>query len=70
MTIDEALKNIRRELNISQERLAHDLNVSFTTLSRWENSHAKPSRLAMIQIKDYCAEKDLPVAIIAALERQ
>jgi transcriptional regulator with XRE-family HTH domain len=69
MTIDEALKSIRKELNISQEQLARDLNVSFTTLSRWENNHAKPSRLAMLQIKDYCISKGISEEVSAVVNR-
>lgn len=69
MTIDVILKSIRKELDISQETLARDLSVSFTTLNRWENSRAKPSRLAMIQIKDYCAQKGVSTEILMELER-
>jgi len=69
MKMDEILKTIRKELSISQETLARDLNVSFTTLNRWENNRAKPSRLAMLQVKDYCANKGVSAEIIAALER-
>ena len=69
MKIDKILKTIRKELNISQESLAHELNVSFTTLNRWENNRAKPSRLAKVQLKDYCTAKGLSVEIIAELEK-
>jgi DNA-binding transcriptional regulator YiaG len=69
MTIDEILKTIRKELNVSQEVLARDLSVSFTTLNRWENNKAKPSRLAMIQIKEYCATKGISAEVIAELEK-
>jgi DNA-binding transcriptional regulator YiaG len=68
MTINEVLKTIRKELNISQETLARDLSVSFTTLNRWENSRAKPSRLAMIQLKEYCKQKSVSNEIISMLE--
>ena len=64
MSIDEILKTIRKELNISQETLARDLNVSYTTLNRWENNRSKPSRLAMLQIKDYCTSKGVSVDIV------
>lgn len=69
MTIDEALKAIRKELDISQETLARDLNVSYATLNRWENNKAKPSRLAMEKLKGYCANQKIPAEIISALER-
>jgi len=68
MTIDEILRAIRKELNVSQEQLARDLHVSFTTLNRWENNHSKPSRLASIQIKDYCIQRGISKDIIAELD--
>ena len=69
MTFGEILKEARRELKLSQEQFAHELSVSFTTLNRWENNKAKPSRLAMIQIKDYCKQKGVSAEILSALER-
>ncbi|HCS75133.1 MULTISPECIES: helix-turn-helix domain-containing protein [Caproicibacterium] len=69
MRLDEILRKIRKELNISQEQFARDLNVSFTTLNRWENSRTTPSRLAKMRIIDYCNEKGISKEIIAALEQ-
>jgi len=69
MKLEEILKKIRKELNISQEQFARDLNVSFTTLNRWENSHTTPSRLARMRIIDYCNEKGISKEIIEAMER-
>jgi len=69
MAIDEILKKIRKELNLTQEQLARDLNVSFSTLNRWENSHAVPSRLARIRLLDYCCQKGVSDEIVANLER-
>ena len=69
MNLDEMLKEIRKELNMSQEQFAHELSVSFTTLNRWENNHAVPSRLAKLRILDYCKSRKIPKDIIAALER-
>lgn len=42
MPICEILKLICKELNISQETLARDLNVSYATMNRWENNKAEP----------------------------
>jgi len=36
----------RRRIGITQEGLAQALSVTFSTVSRWENGHVKPSRLA------------------------
>jgi len=69
MKFNVLLKEVRKELNISQEQFAHELNVSFTTLNRWENNRCVPSRLAKLRILDYCKSKDIPKDIIIALEQ-
>ena len=63
------LKAIRKELNISQEQLARDLNVSYTTLNRWENNRTKASRLAKVAMMDYCKQKGISPEIINAIEK-
>ena len=47
MALSEILKEIRRQLGITQEQLAHDLSISFSTISRWENDHTSQSRSKM-----------------------
>lgn len=69
MTFDEILKTIRKELNITQEQLARDLNVSFSTLNRWENNRNTPSKLARMRLVDYCTKKSISSDIISELER-
>ena len=69
MTICEILKQIRKELNIPQETLARDLNISYATLNRWENNKNKPSRLAMDKLKDYCLKKAISDSIFSELNR-
>ena len=69
MALDEILKSIRNELNLTQEQLARDLNVSFSTLNRWENSHTVPSRLARMRLLDYCTKQGVSSEIIATLKR-
>jgi DNA-binding transcriptional regulator YiaG len=39
-------------MNITQEKLAQRLGVSFATVNRWENGKAKPSQLAQKQIEE------------------
>lgn len=48
------VKNIRKQLEMSQEELAHALGVSFATVNRWENGKTKPSKLARRQFDDFC----------------
>ena len=69
MTIDLILKIVRKELNISQETLARKLNVSYATLNRWENNKAKPSRLAMEKLLNYCADNKISNGILIELDQ-
>jgi transcriptional regulator with XRE-family HTH domain len=69
MTLGETIKIIRKELNITQEQLARDLNISYTTLNRWENGRNTPSRLAQMRIADYCKEKGVSAGAMSVLER-
>jgi putative transcriptional regulator len=44
------VKEVRRQLSISQEDLARELGVSYATVNRWEDGQAKPSKLARAQL--------------------
>ena len=57
MNFSETLKFIRKQLNLTQEQFARELNVSFSTINRWENGRTTPSTLAKKQILDYCKNK-------------
>lgn len=48
------LIKLRAKLNISQEKLAVLLNVSFATINRWENGVSIPSKIHIVQIEDLC----------------
>ena len=50
------LRLLRTRLNMSQEDLARELGVSFSTINRWENNKAIPSKLARNQLRDFCAK--------------
>jgi len=45
----ETVKAVRQQLGLSQEELAHELGVSFSTINRWENSKTVPFKLARNQ---------------------
>lgn len=53
MTFAEALKKMRKELNITQEILARELNVSFATVNKWENNKTKPLRALRDRILEF-----------------
>jgi len=55
--ISDFIKEIRKQLDLSQEDLARELGVSFATINRWENGKTAPSRLAKAQLMSLCKEK-------------
>lgn len=52
------VKNFRKKLGMSQEKLAKALGVSFATVNRWENSKTKPSKLAQNQFEHFCQNQE------------
>ena len=42
MKIGENIKKLRREHNVTQEKLAEYLNISYQAVSKWENGTALP----------------------------
>ena len=42
----EMIRTVRRRLGMTQEQLAHEIQVTVSTVNRWENGHTEPSRLA------------------------
>lgn len=47
----EMVKEVRQQLELSQEELAHELGVSSSTINRWENSKTVPFKLARRQFE-------------------
>lgn len=45
------IREIRQALGLTQEQLARELGVSFTTVSRWEQNHTQPSPLALEKLQ-------------------
>ncbi len=54
MRLVDFIKDVRQQLTMSQEQLAKALNVSFSTINRWENGKAAPSNLAQKIFFDFC----------------
>lgn len=55
------IREWRRRLGLTQEALAQALNVTFSTVSRWENGHVLPSRLAWRALQQLAAERGCPI---------
>lgn len=60
MSLSEEIKNIRMKLFLSQVSFAEALNISFSTVNRWENGKGKPNLTAMKSILKYCEENQIP----------
>jgi len=42
----QSIRDLRTRLRLTQEEFAHAIAVTVSTVNRWENGHAKPSKLA------------------------
>lgn len=62
MTFSEFVIFVRKKLNLSQTQLANAINVSYSTINRWENCHVMPSNLAVKSFFDFCENNfiDIP----------
>ena len=54
MSFAEFVISVRNELHLSQKQLAKAINVSYSTINRWENDHVVPSNLAVKSLFDFC----------------
>ncbi len=46
------VRELRKRLELTQEKLAAKLGVTFPTINRWENGHVAPSPLAKQRIQE------------------
>ena len=64
MSLAQEIKMIRQKALLTQTQFAEKLNVSFTSVNRWETDKAKPNVTAMKKIKDFCAQNNLEYSAI------
>ena len=66
MNFSEFVLYVRKKLNLSQKQLASAINVSFSTINRWENGHVVPSNLAVKSFYDFCENNfiDIPDGLL------
>lgn len=50
------VKYSREKLGMSQEEMAHALQISFATISRWENGKTHPNKMAKSVFFTFCEE--------------
>ncbi len=49
--LQQKVKALREKMGWVQEDLAREINVSLSTVQRWESKGAKPTRLARMELK-------------------
>jgi putative transcriptional regulator len=66
VTFSEFVISVRKNLNLSQKQLAAAINVSYSTINRWENGHVIPSNLATKSFLDFCENNfiDIPNGLL------
>jgi DNA-binding transcriptional regulator YiaG len=57
------IRTWRRRLGLTQEGLARALSVTFSTVSRWENGHVLPSKLAWRALQELAATHGCPLEV-------
>lgn len=61
MIFSEFVISVRKKLKLSQKQLATAINVSYSTINRWENGHVIPSNLAVKSFYDFCENNFIEV---------
>ena len=64
MTYSEEIKRIRQKCFLSQETFARELNVSFSSVNRWEGGKSKPNMAAMKKIKGFCELQNIDFNVL------
>jgi putative transcriptional regulator len=59
----------RQRTGLTQEGLAQALSVTFSTVSRWENGHVLPSKLAWRALQQLADERGCPLDLTAPAQR-
>jgi len=59
MNFGEKIKAVRKKLFLSQEAMAKELGVSFSTLNRWENGKFEPNYTAQKAFHEYCVKNNV-----------
>ena len=59
--LGDAIRAWRQRAGLTQEGLAQALSVTFSTVSRWENGHVLPSKLAWRALQQLADERGCPI---------
>ena len=61
MEFPNSVKHLRQSLGMSQEELAHALNVSYVTINRWENGKTEPNKMAKMVFYTFCEQRGVSI---------
>lgn len=64
------VKRVRKELGLSQEQLARELSISFSTINRWENCKSHPSQMAKELFYSFCKRNRNNIDVDSYYERR
>jgi hypothetical protein len=57
MKFSEQVIEARRQLNLTQMKLAEELSVSFSSVNRWERGHTEPPQVVKNVFYNYCSAR-------------
>ncbi len=58
----QSIRELRARLGMTQEEFAHAIAVTVSTVNRWENGHANPSKLAWRAIQGLARKRGTSLA--------
>lgn len=64
MPFGAVVKTVRDMLGLIQEQLARELNVSFSTVNRWEHEKSRPSQMAKELFRQFCDSRGINLSIL------
>lgn len=64
MELGDELRKLRQRCFLSQEAFAKSLNVSVSTINRWESGKSKPTLSVMKDIKEFCHDNKIDFSTI------
>ena len=58
------IRTLRQKLSMTQEEFAHEIAVTVSTVNRWENAHAEPSKLAWKAVNDLARKRGVTEDVV------
>lgn len=69
MELRDALRLLRSETGLTQVELSNQLNVGFSTVSRWENQNTRPNRAGSVAIMNLARDRHVSSTCLDELGR-